>query len=263
MRVPLKLTLIFCACAMAFAGPALAQAPSTESWMQLKSDLFGEKSVREETNILTLEAPDRAPDPAMVPVRISLDADTRFRTLTLIVDENPAPVAATFTLDNNARITTIETRLRVNAYSNIRVVGEDENGQLYMASHYVKASGGCAAPAARNPAESTAQLGQMRLRRFLETGMTDRHVAQLMIRHPNNSGLQRDQISHLYIPAHFVSELNIEFENHPFLSMEGGISISEDPNFRFTYDGPAGEFKVYARDTDGRSFSQVFAPDQT
>jgi sulfur-oxidizing protein SoxY len=33
--------------------------------------------------------------------------------------------------------------------------------------------------------------------------------AQVMIRHPNNSGLQRDQVSLLYIPANFVDELHV------------------------------------------------------
>src|SRR5207249_10101605 len=33
--------------------------------------------------------------------------------------------------------------------------------------------------------------------------------AQFMIRHPNNSGLQMDQLTHLYIPAFFVRELRI------------------------------------------------------
>jgi len=33
--------------------------------------------------------------------------------------------------------------------------------------------------------------------------------AQIMVRHPNNSGLQRDQVSLLYIPANFVEELRV------------------------------------------------------
>jgi sulfur-oxidizing protein SoxY len=38
-------------------------------------------------------------------------------------------------------------------------------------------------------------------------------------------------------------------------SMKAGISISEDPNFRFTYvPNGAATFKVEARDTEGKAF---------
>jgi len=39
------------------------------------------------------------------------------------------------------------------------------------------------------------------------------------------------------------------------LSMEGGISISEDPNIRFTYvSNGAKHFRAAAKDTDGHVF---------
>ena len=79
--------------------------------------------------------------------------------------------------------------------------------------------------------------------------------AQVMIRHPNNSGLQRDQVSLLYIPAHFVDELRVWHGEALLLSMEAGISISEDPNLRFTYiPNGATTFKVEAKDTKGKVF---------
>ena len=41
--------------------------------------------------------------------------------------------------------------------------------------------------------------------------------------------------------------------------MVGGISISEDPSFRFAYDdNGAVEFRVKARDTDGGRFEKTF-----
>ena len=65
--------------------------------------------------------------------------------------------------------------------------------------------------------------------------MTKAQELQLMIRHPNNSGLQRDPLTQYFIPAHFVQTLSISQADRPILSMEGGISISEDPNFRFDF----------------------------
>ena len=46
--------------------------------------------------------------------------------------------------------------------------------------------------------------------------------AQVMIRHPNNSGLQRDQVTLLYIPAHFVDELAVRQGDALLFRMEGG-----------------------------------------
>ena len=74
--------------------------------------------------------------------------------------------------------------------------------------------------------------------------------AQIMIGHPNNSGLQMDQVTQLYIPAFFVNELRLWQDDSPVLSMEGGISISEDPNIRFTYvSNGAKRFRAEAKDT--------------
>ena len=79
--------------------------------------------------------------------------------------------------------------------------------------------------------------------------------AQIVIRHPNNSGLQRDQVSLLYIPANFVEGLRVWQGDALLFSVEAGISISENPSFRFTYvPNRATMFKVEARDTEGRVF---------
>jgi sulfur-oxidizing protein SoxY len=117
---------------------------------------------------------------------------------------------------------------------------------------------GCSAPAAKNADEAIASLGQMKFRVFGKptggrAGIP--HEAQIMIRHPNNSGLQRDQVSLLYIPANFVDELHVWQGEALLFSMKAGISISEDPNFRFTYvPNGATTFKVKARDTEGKVF---------
>jgi sulfur-oxidizing protein SoxY len=79
--------------------------------------------------------------------------------------------------------------------------------------------------------------------------------AQIMIRHPNNSGLQRDQVSLLYIPLFIVSELRVWQGDELLIDMEGGISISEDPNIRFAYrPNGASKFRAEAVDTEGHVF---------
>jgi sulfur-oxidizing protein SoxY len=76
-----------------------------------------------------------------------------------------------------------------------------------------------------------------------------------MIKHPNNSGLQMDQLTGLYIPAHFVEKIEVRTGNKVIFAMEGGISISENPNFRFSYQGNASDpMSMHAEDSQGNKF---------
>ncbi|MEO0831080.1 MAG: quinoprotein dehydrogenase-associated SoxYZ-like carrier, partial [Pseudomonadota bacterium] len=150
-----------------------------------------------------------------------------------------------------------EMRVRVDQYSNVRVLAETGEGMI-MTGRFVKASGGCSAPASRDPEIALANMGQMKLRMFGEPQIsTPRREAQIMIRHPNYSGLQRDQITQLFIPAHFIDNLEVWQGDEMLFSMEGGISISENPVFRFAYsDNGAPELVVKATDTEGNSFER-------
>ncbi|RVD59013.1 MULTISPECIES: quinoprotein dehydrogenase-associated SoxYZ-like carrier [unclassified Mesorhizobium] len=244
------------------SGTASAQqttASSDRIWQDLKGDVFGDRAILVDTGVVRIEAPKRAQDAAIVPVDIYLDpakAPDGIKSVTLIIDANPAPVAATFQFGKDAGVTHLSTRVRVNDYSYLRAIAETQGGQLHMMQTFVKASGGCSAPAVKNQDEANATMGQMKLRQFppKET-MTKTEELQLMIRHPNNSGLQRDPLTQYFIPAHFVQKLSISQAGRPILSMEGGISISEDPNFRFDFTVHGnGEIQVEATDTDGKSF---------
>jgi Sulphur oxidation protein SoxZ len=79
--------------------------------------------------------------------------------------------------------------------------------------------------------------------------------AQIMIGHPNNSGLQMDQVTQLYIPAFIINELWLWQDDSPVLAMGGGISLSEDPNIRFTnVSKGAKRFRAEAKDIKGHIF---------
>ena len=241
--------------AIALAPMAMAES---SAWDDVSGSLWPADAVMLESGIVSIEAPERAEDAAIVPVSIGLDLPEgdarRVERVTLVVDENPAPVAATFTLGEGAGVDEISTRLRVNAYSPIHVVAELSDGSLHVAERFVKASGGCSAPALKDPDAAMASLGRMKLRQFgEEDGLAE---AQLLIRHPNNSGLQRDPVTLYYIPAHFVEELTIEQGDEMILAMEGGISLSEDPSFRFTYRPNSDPIRVEATDTEGAVFAE-------
>jgi sulfur-oxidizing protein SoxY len=246
------------------ATPAVAQqspASSERIWTALKGDVFGDRQILADTGLIRIEAPKRAQDAALVPVDIYIDpakAPDGIKSVTMIIDVNPAPVAATFQIGKDAGVTHLSTRVRVDDYSYLRAIAETQGGELHMSSTFVKASGGCSAPAVKNTDEALASMGQMKLRQFAPEATETAGNApelQLMIRHPNNSGLQRDPLTQYFIPAHFVQKLSVSQGDRLLLAMEGGISISEDPNFRFDFTPGAGGIKVEATDTEGKVFS--------
>ena len=237
---------------------ALAQSPAPKDpWPELASNIFSRAPLADGTGLLALEMPARADDAAIVPltVRSTLPSTDirRVRSFTIVIDENPAPVAATFYIGPGAVVPVISTRVRVNSYTNVHAVAELSDGKLYVVKTYVKASGGCSAPAVK---ADKINIGEMRFRQFTRSEeASNTRTAQLMIRHPNNSGLQMDQITHHYIPPFFVGSLKVWQGDELLLAMEGGISISEDPNIRFTYvlDG-SGSLRAEAVDTAGNVF---------
>jgi sulfur-oxidizing protein SoxY len=250
------------------ASPAHAAEPY-DPWPGLVQDIFKNRPMQDGSGVIAIEMPYRAEDAAIVPVtlrsRLAPQDNRRILAITLVIDQNPAPMAARFELGLDANVTDISTRVRVNNYTDVHAVAELSDGQLYVAKTYVKASGGCAAPAARNADDARGRLGQMRYRQFARPGAASgTREAQIMIGHPNNSGLQMDQLTQLYIPAFFVNELRLWQDDSLVLAMEGGISLSEDPNIRFTYvSRGAKRFRAEVRDTDGHLFRNEWKIDDS
>jgi sulfur-oxidizing protein SoxY len=259
-------------CIVAALGISALPAPAAEAydpWPGLVQDIFNNRPMNDGSDVIAIEMPYRAEDAAIVPVtlrsKLSPDDSRRVKAITLVIDQNPAPMAAKFELGPDARVSEISTRVRVNSYTDVHAVAELSDGKLYMVKTYVKASGGCSAPAIKNVEEAKNHLGQMKYRQFArnEQGPTNgAREAQIMIGHPNNSGLQMDQITRLYIPAFFIDQLRLWQDDSPVLSMEGGISISEDPNIRFTYvSNGAKTFRAEAKDTSGHVFQKEWKAD--
>ena len=232
--------------------------PSEETWNSIKGDIFRDRPILDGTGLVVLDAPRRAEDAAVVPIgmRVNFGSDDKriLQSLTLVVDENPAPVAGTFTIGPRSGVTSISARIRVNTYSYVRLVAELSDGKLYGVKTFVKASGGCSAPAASNADATRSMLGQMKLRTF-RSEASAMPEAQIMLRHPQNSGLQMDQLTRLYIPPFFIENLRIWQGDELMVTMDGGIAISEDPNIRFNYKpNGAADFRVEAVDTDKHVF---------
>jgi len=231
-----------------------------EMWADLRDDVLGTGAVTQDgAAVFEVEAPYRAHEAATVPVAIrQTDPSVRIDSVKLVIDENPSPLAAEIAFGAAMAPVDMELRVRVNQYSNVRVIADTEAG-LLMTGRFVKASGGCSAPATKDPEQALASMGEMRLKQFAtEPALsTPRREAQIMIRHPNYSGLQRDQITQLFIEPHFIDRLEVWQGDDMLFTLTGGISISENPVFRFAYtDNGSPELRVVAHDTEGNVFER-------
>ena len=201
----------------------------------------------------------------MVPIAIRSNfgdaPDKEMRRAWLIIDKNPGPVAAIFTFEPGSGVVDMETRVRVEEYTWMRAVAELADGSLHMTTRFVKASGGCSAPAGKDPAVAAANMGRMKLRVLGATEDSGLTGAQLMISHPNESGMAMDQVTRLYPRPHFVRTIKVSYKGEPLMTAEVNFSISENPNFRFHFRTPegdlregGGELKAEVVDTDELRF---------
>ena len=239
--------------------------PETAIWKKLQRSLFENRPVASDARgIIELVTPVRAEDAAVVPVAIRTKLTQRperyVRRIYLIVDKNPSPLAAMFELTPESGRADLETRIRIEEYTHVRAVAELSDGTLFADTRFVKASGGCSAPAGKDPAAAAARVGRMRL--AVDGNVSDNQpaLAQLMISHPNDSGLVMDQLTRHYTPAYFVRSIKVTYAGKPILTAEVDFSISENPNFRF-YFVPVGdgELKAEAVDTKELRFEARLA----
>ena len=166
VRKPVSFAWAFCQA----DASALKAAEPYDPWPGLVQDIFNNRPMSDGSDVIGIEMPYRAEDAAIVPVtlRVKLPpADSRhLLRITLVIDQNPAPMAAKFELGPDAGVSEISTRVRVNSYTNVHAVAELSDGQLYMVKTFVKASGGCSAPAGKNVEEARNHLGQIKYRQF-------------------------------------------------------------------------------------------------
>ena len=245
------------ACLLALSAlPALAD---DDPWPDIRAHLFEEREIQDGAGVIRLQAPERAEDAAVVPIKISADlpqtAERYIEKIHLLIDKNPAPIAGVFHLTPESGVATIATRVRVNEYTNVRAVAEMNDGGLYMATAFVKASGGCSAPALKDHEVAMSRIGKMKLKPITPFTPGEPNQVQLMISHPNYSGLQMDQLTRNWVPPHFVETIDVTYGGRTVMSVEGDISLSENPSVRFSFvpDGP-GELEVKAVDTEGGVF---------
>lgn len=228
-----------------------------QAWLsRLKNFYFPNKEIAWDESVISLQAPARAEDGALVPIHIQAGfpqtAEHYIQGLHIIIDNNPNPLAGKFKLTPLLAQADLDLLIRVDAYSPVRVIAETNDGKLYMTGRYVKASGGCSAPPPTKVDEK--RIGNMRF----SAAAVDQQIApatRLSIVHPNLSGLQRDQVTTLPIPPRYIKAIEVKLDNQLVFSAETDISISENPDFQF-YLRPdkSGILSATITDTNGETF---------
>ena len=239
------------------------KSPEPVTWNNyLKEAVFGEEVINDGSHMFSLDTPYRALDAAIVPIYINFkkpQSEENFvKSLTLIVDENPSPVVSKFNFTPKIGNASLTTRIRIDKYTYVRAVVEMNNGEKYMNANFVKAAGGCSAPSLADMDAVMARLGKMKMK-FFETGNSNSlSKAQLLISHPNYSGLQFNQLTRAEIPAHFVNYIKIEQNDELILEAYPDISLSEDPAITFHFQDSGSPLKVTVDDSEGNNYAGDF-----
>ena len=262
--------LLACPTLLMMLAPVAVEATTIEEDMVwtggLRHAYFGDRPITQSDDLIVLNAPKRAEDAAIVPVSIKAQipqTEERYiRTIYLIIDKNPGPLVGTFRFTPESGRADLAFRVRVNAYSPIRAIAETNDGELTMSRRFIKATGGCSAPAGSDLDAAMARLGQIKLKTNSVPILAEPTAAQLMISHPNLSGLQMNQVTQLYAPAHFVRHVKVSFDGEEVFSAETSFGISENPSFRFFFVPESeGQLTAEVTDTKDLRFTQTLKVD--
>ncbi|MCP4487422.1 MAG: quinoprotein dehydrogenase-associated SoxYZ-like carrier [Gammaproteobacteria bacterium] len=251
--------------ALLTTGFATSTGAAGDRWEELKTIYFEGRDISAGEDVVTMEAPERAHDAATVPIVIkAVDPTRQITRLHLIVDRNPVPLAGVFRISKaTGRWESLETRIRINEYTRVRAIGELDDGTLHMTSRFIKAAGGCSAPAMADLDAAMKRAGKMKnLLIVNNNGGMSSTEAVIRISHPNNSGMQFDQISRNYIPAFFIKTIAAELDGKPLINVETNFSMSENPMVRLGFTPyseiaqSAEAMQVYAVDSRGNRYDQ-------
>lgn len=238
------------------ATPALATDPA---WPDLREEIFGTRTLQNGVDHIAIEAPYRTPNDLRTDIGAFVKAPTGLNVgkLWVILDENPMPVSAVFEFDQPLPAFYFNITMRVNQSTPVHVVLETTDSQLFVADAMVKTSGtgACSAPPGTDPELALATLGEMDL------SVSSLPPADLMsgtdvqmdvdISHPSHSGMQKDQISLLFIPMRYLDNVDVDLNGQGYVGMTGSISLSENPTVSLSIPRSAQYADVTITDTDG------------
>ena len=229
-------------------------------WTDLKKTLFEDIDLKSGEGIIELTSPERAPDAAFVPISFKThklkNQDDFITKVHLVIDMNPSPYSGTFKFATNIDQIELATRVRLDAYSKVRVIAETKKGDYFMAANFVRGSGGCAAPPLGDLDNMIANAGKIKIKVKNVEEKDGIAEVKIMILHPQFNGLQANPATTEMIPAYYIENFEVTYNDKVVMALESDISISQDPTFRFNFPvGDGGDLKVTAKDTDGNIYS--------
>ncbi len=215
--------------------------------------------LKDGAGVIQLDAPPRALDAALVPVSLEITGGKPVKGVYLVIDANPSPLAAHFTFGPKADPRTLKLRVRVDQYTDVHAIAEAQDGQLYVATKFVKAAGGCSAPAGSDDAEALKDIGRMKLRVLGDFSPGQPLQAQLMVRHPNFNGMQMNQLTRYYTPARFIRTVDATYEGANIFHLDSDISLSTDPVITFGFVPQSqGKMTIVVKDSSNATFDRSF-----
>jgi sulfur-oxidizing protein SoxY len=255
MRI-LTLAAVLVALAAIPARASEDDAARARRWHDLAAAIFQGRQLDAVPGWVDIDAPARAQDAALVPITLTLAPDKEIRSLYLVVDENPSPIAAHIVFGPAAVPHTLTLRVRVDQYTNLHAVAETTDGRLISTVRFIKASGGCSAPGSETPEIALKAAGRMKLRLDQRDGATQ---AELLIRHPNFNGMQMDQLTRFYTPARYINSIDVSYNGQRVFHLDADISMASDPaiGFGFKSDGE-GTLSVTVVDTANTTWHRDF-----
>ncbi len=245
---------------LACSLPVFAE-PDPKLWPVMKEAFF-EKRPMTEVTFMKIEAPRRAESGAQVPVTYTIDQKAangvKIVKLYSFVDANPIPLTATYHLTDALGDFNLATRIRFETDAFVRLVGEDANGKLYLASREIRAAGGCGGTVDADEAAVRASAGKIKFKVEDPVKIGGVTATTFNIKHPMRTGLQRELVSQGFIPAFYINKTEFKFNGKPVMTVDVGVGTAEDPYFKFNFVPTApGKLEVLATDNEGKSFSQA------
>lgn len=239
---------------------------SDKAWEDnLRKQNFQDRSIIEgaEQNIFELKAPYTAEDATVVPIsvhtKIPQTKDRYIKKMSIFVDMNPMPVVGFFEFAPDSGKADLAMRIRVDTFSYVRAVAELNTGELYMTKSFVRAKGACSAPPPASMEDSKKLLGKMKMKVVGKLALGEPNLMQVMVRHPNITGMAPLRIgSRVIPPAFFMDTFEVTYNDKPIVKASLTFSISMDPALRFYFvPEEEGVMTVKGTDTKKNAFSST------
>ena len=178
------------------------------------------------SNEITLIAPDRAENGAVVQVEI-LSNIPNTEALALFVAENPTPLIVNVMLSPGTQARLV-TRIKMAQTSQVKVVAKVGNQYFTQSNQVVVLEDGCGGSDSDAKFESS-----MKMRAKLVNDIAE---VKVIIVHPMTTGRAKNSAGQL-IPAHFIQTLNATLNGKQVLEVHCSTAISKNPYFTFNVTG--------------------------